>query len=97
MLYFNLYMKRFIHPLLLLGIGTLLALSCAVLTSSIRSSPLAKTSGAVFFFQTTPTPQVKEDKSVVGSTDGIVIMGGVITLIVIIPVLARRKAWMRDT
>jgi hypothetical protein len=88
-------MKKLTRPFIILGICLLLALSCATLTYSARSSNLSNTTGAALFFQSTPTPQPEEDKSEVGSTDGIVIMGGVITLIVILPILARRKAWMR--
>ena len=40
--------------------------------------------------QTTPTP-IEEDISVIGSTDGIMLMGVIISLIVTIPVLFRRK------
>lgn len=90
-------MKKLIRPLILLGISLLIVLACAGLTRSVRSLSLVNTTGAALLFQTTPTPQLEEDKSVVGSTDGIVIMGGIITLIVITPILARRKAWMRDS
>jgi len=89
-------MKRFIRPLIILTVSLTLAL-CAEMTHSARSSNLSNTSGAALFFQNTSTPQPKEDRSVVGSTDGIVIMGGVITLIVIAPILARRKAWMKSS
>jgi membrane protein YdbS with pleckstrin-like domain len=49
--------------------------------------------GAAFFLPSTSTPQPK-DMSEIGSTDGIVIMGILIALIVIIPILWRRKTWM---
>ena len=90
-------MRKFIRPFIVLVISLLIVLACTGLTRSPRSLSLINTTGAALLFQTTPTPQLEEDKSVVGSTDGIVIMGGIITLIVIIPILARRKAWMRDT
>jgi len=45
--------------------------------------------------QPTSTPQPK-DLSEIGSTDGIVIMGFLIALIVIVPILLRRKAWMEN-
>ena len=89
-------MKKFVRPLILLGIVLLIVLACTGLTRSVRSLSEVNTTGAAFLLQTTPTPQLEEDKSVVGSTDGIVIMGGIITLIVILPILARRKAWMRS-
>ncbi|MBI5822678.1 MAG: hypothetical protein HZB18_01530 [Chloroflexi bacterium] len=40
--------------------------------------------------QTTPTPPV-DDTSVIGSTDGILIMGIVIVLIITLPLLFRKK------
>jgi hypothetical protein len=49
---------------------------------------------AVFFFQTTPTPQPK-DLSQAGSADGIAAMGVFIALIIVIPILLRRKSWMQ--
>ena len=54
------------------------------------------TTGAALFLQTTPTPPVEEDQSEVGSTDGIIIMGGVIAALVLIPLLLQRKAWMQE-
>jgi len=89
-------MRKLIRPFIVLGITFLIALSCTGLTYPARSSNPAHTTGAASFFQTTSTPQPEEDKSEVGSTDGIVIMGGIIALIVIIPILARRKAWMKN-
>jgi hypothetical protein len=53
---------------------------------------LRNLSGAAALFQTTPTPQV-QDQSEVGSTDQIVIMGGVIALIIFAPIFISRKAW----
>jgi len=47
-----------------------------------------------FFLQATPTPQPK-DLSKIGSTDGIAAMGILIALIIIIPILLRRKSWMQ--
>lgn len=88
-------MRKLLRPFIILVISLLLALSCTGLTYPAGSYDLSNTTGAALFFQTTETPQPEEDKSEVGSTDGIVIMGGVITLIVLIPILARRKAWMR--
>ena len=47
--------------------------------------------------QITPTPDIQqEDNSEVGSTDEIVIMGGVIAVIVLLPLLIQRKAWMKE-
>lgn len=49
---------------------------------------------SVFFQEPTPTPQA-EDISEIGSTDGIVVLGGVLVLIVIVPIFLYRKAWMQ--
>jgi hypothetical protein len=52
--------------------------------------------GAAFFMmQPTSTPEPK-DLSEIGSTDGIVIMGVLIALIIIVPILLRRKAWLES-
>jgi len=47
-------------------------------------------SSAAIYLQTTPPPQT-EDTSVIGSTDGILVMGIVIVLIVTLPLLFRKK------
>jgi hypothetical protein len=41
--------------------------------------------------QTTPTPSVDKTTSKVGSTDGIMLMGVVISMIVVMPILFRKK------
>jgi len=38
-----------------------------------------------------------EGVSEIGSTDGIIILGGVIVLIVIVPIVLYRKAWMHPS
>ncbi len=51
----------------------------------------AQSAGAVAFsLQATPTPQA-EDTSVIGSTDGILVMGIVIVLIVTLPLLFHKR------
>jgi hypothetical protein len=95
MLYYSRLMRKLLHPALLIGISLLLALLSAGITYSAQLSSLRQTTGAALFFQVTPTPQIEEDLSEVGSTDGIVIMGGVIGLIIIVPILVKRKTWMR--
>jgi hypothetical protein len=50
---------------------------------------------AALYAQVTPTPPV-EDRSEVGSTDGIVLMGVIIVLIVVVPILLQRKSWSSD-
>ncbi len=87
-------MRKFVRPLLTIGIGLLLALSSAALMTYPASPAIqGNLAGAAFFLQPTKTPK-PQDLSVIGSTDGIVIMGFVIALIIIIPILLRRKSWM---
>lgn len=95
MLYFNRIMKRLSHSAIIIGVGLLIALSCAAVTYTAKISSLGYSTTGSLLLQTTPTPKVEEDRSEVGSTDKIVIMGGVITLIVLLPILTQRKAWMR--
>ena len=47
---------------------------------------------AALYFQETPTSE-GEGVSEIGSTDGIVLMGIIIVLIVVVPILLRRKSW----
>ena len=94
MLYFERLMKRLTRPVIILTISLIIALFSAAITYTARISGAGHSTTAALFLQTTPTPPVEEDHSVVGSTDGIVVMGGVITLIVLIPILAKRKSWM---
>lgn len=84
------------RPMITLGLGMLLALFSAALTYAIP--PVAEgdfSAGAFFALQPTSTP-APQDLSEIGSTDGIVTMGFVITLIVIVPILLHRKSW-RET
>jgi hypothetical protein len=95
MLYFKRYMKRLTRTAIILGVSLLIALSSAAITYTAKISSLGYSTTASLILQTTPTPKVEKDRSEVGSTDLIVIMGGVITLIVLIPVVIQRKSWMR--
>lgn len=84
---------RFILPI---GIALLLALTSAALIAYPAAPAMqGSLAAAGFFLQPTKTPQPK-DLSEIGSTDGIVIMGFVIALIIIIPILLRRKVWMEQ-
>jgi hypothetical protein len=87
-------MKRLIRPATIISISLLIALFSAAVTYTAKISGASYSTTAALFLQTTPTPPVEEDRSEVGSTDEIVIMGGVITLIVLIPIIAKRKSWM---
>ena len=85
-------MKRMTPSLITIVLSLILALFTAALTYSIPSEARANVSIMVFATQTTPTP-TSQDRSVIGSTDQIVVMGGVISVIIIIPILAGRKSW----
>ena len=98
MIYLPSDMKKKLRRLIIIGLGSLLALSSAALTYSvaIQSPEPGSNTGAALFLQTTGTPQ-PQGESEIGSTDGIVVMGGLIALIVVIPIFLRRKDWNRDT
>ncbi|HET6594805.1 MAG TPA: hypothetical protein VFG81_04235 [Anaerolineales bacterium] len=93
-------MKTWIHrlalrmrPLLTVALGLLLALLSAALTYSTPPAMDGTFSAAALYVQATSTPRQK-NLSEIGSTDGIVVMGFVIALIVVVPILLRRKFWM---
>jgi hypothetical protein len=88
-------MKRYFRPAVVLSISIMIALVSAAVTYTARTYGSSYTTTAAYFLQTTPSPQAEDDRSEVGSTDGIVVMGGVIAMIVLIPILVRRKAWMQ--
>ena len=86
-------MRKIMRPFITIGLGLVLALCSAALNYSAPPAVEADFPAASFFLQTTPTPK-PEDLSVIGSTDGIIIMGFVISIIIIVPILLRRKSWM---
>ena len=90
-------MKKYSRIASILILALLLALLVTAFTQSLasRASMTKAGSFAALDFQATVTPP-PEDRSEIGSTDGIVAMGGVIALIVILPILARRKYWIRQ-
>ena len=79
--------------------GLILAVIGAALTHSlaVQSFQPAFDTRATFILQatSTPLPEDEKERSEVGSTDGIVVMGVVMVLIIAIPILVRRKHWMR--
>ncbi len=85
-------MKKLVRPALMIVLSLALALFGAAVTYKAQASPLPNLSGATPLFQTTPTPQ-PQDNSKVGSTDQIVIMGGVIVLIIFMPIFINRRTW----
>jgi len=95
MLYLFHTMKKLVRPALVLVICLSLVLLSGALTYSFQPAVQGSLSATTFFLQTTATPQ-PEDVSEIGSTDGIVAMAGIIVLIVIVPILLRRKHWMRS-
>jgi hypothetical protein len=87
------YLASLVRPIITVTIGFLLALFSAALTYSTPPAMEGTFGGAAFFIaQPTSTPKTK-DLSEIGSTDGIIIMGIVIALIIIVPILLRRKSW----
>lgn len=88
-------MKKFIRPITILIISLLLALTVVAFsgTSSTQSSRLTEYSGAAFLFQITTTPQPAEDRSEIGSTDGLTLMSFIIVAIIVIPIVLKRKSW----
>jgi hypothetical protein len=86
-------MRRTLRPLITVTLGCILALFSAALSYSAPPTVLGDFGSAVFSMQPTSTPK-PDDLSEIGSTDGIVVMGVLITFIIIIPILLRRKSWL---
>ena len=84
------------RPIITVGLGSLLALFSAAISYSTPPAMEGAFGAAAFLvLQPTSTPKPK-DLSEIGSTDGIVFMGIIIALIIIIPILLRRKSWMEN-
>ena len=86
------YSKRF-HTILFVLIALFLIVSGSVLRTVKLSG--AELGAAAFYAQVTSTSQV-EDASEIGSTDGIVLLGIIIVLLVVVPILLQRKSWLND-
>jgi hypothetical protein len=88
-------MKKLIRPLTILIFSLMLALTVVAFsgTNSTESSRFAQYSGAAFFFQITPSPPPAEDRSEIGSTDGLTLMSFLIVSIIVIPIFLKRKSW----
>jgi hypothetical protein len=86
-----------VRPIITLGLGVLLALFSAAVTYSAPSTMDEAFGGgaAALFLPPTSTPQ-PQDASEIGSTDGIVMMGILIALIIVVPILLQRKSWMEN-
>jgi hypothetical protein len=87
-------MNKLMRPIITIGLGLILAFFSAALSSSGPPTMQRNLGASAFFLQTTPTPQ-PQGPSKIGSTDGIAAMGILIALIIIIPILLRRKSWMQ--
>jgi hypothetical protein len=75
------------------GVAFLLIFLALVFVSASFNQPVAAAQNpgaASIFLQTTPGPAM-DDTSKIGSTDGIMVMGVIISLIVIVPILIPRK------
>lgn len=90
-------MKKLRRSTTVLGIGLMIALFSAALTYVTPPAAMQLDfPAAAFFQQPTSTPQT-EDISEIGSTDGIIVLGGVIVLIVLVPIFLYRKSWMHTS
>lgn len=94
MLYYSRTMNKFFRPAILLSISLLIAVFSMAVTYTTKNPDSALSTTAAYFLQATPTPPGGVDRTEVGSTDGIVVMGGVIVLIVLVPILIKRKSWL---
>ncbi|GAB4419339.1 MAG: hypothetical protein Kow002_06880 [Anaerolineales bacterium] len=75
-----------------LGAGILVILTAIALTVPLPSVQTSAAAGAMI----DSTASAAQTSSEVGSTDGIVMLAAVITLIITIPILLRWKDWTRD-
>ena len=88
-------MRKLVRSTLAITLSVLFAAISAALTYSAPIPIKGNFSSATIFAQTTPTPQ-QTNTSEIGSTDQIVLMGGVIAFIIIAPIIIRRKSWMQS-
>lgn len=88
-------MRRTLRPIITLGLALVLALCSAALTYSTPPAMQGDFGGSAFFIPSTSAPPPQDD-SEIGSTDGIVIMGFAIAVIIVLPIFIRRNEWMED-
>jgi hypothetical protein len=86
-------MRKLVRPTITVGLGLVLALFSAALTYSAPPNVQGTPVSAQLFVQPTETPE-PEDLSEIGSTDGIIVMGLIIALIIVIPIMVRRNSWI---
>ena len=90
-------MRKLMRSTIVLGISLTIALFSAALTYVTTPAAMRLDfPAAAFFQQPTATPQA-QDISEIGSTDGIIVLGGVIVLIVLVPIFLYRKSWMHTS
>jgi hypothetical protein len=87
-------MRRLARSIIAILLSLVLAALSAALTFPNPIPTQGNLSSGAYYVQTTPAPEA--DKSEIGSTDGIMIMGGVIVAIIIIPIFLKRKSWLQS-
>jgi len=97
----NKRISRTLYPVFMVITGITLALISALVSNASVSALPKPVPGfnsnfavAALHQATTPTP-VADTVSRAGSTDGIMIMGVVIVIIVLVPILLRRSTWTK--
>jgi len=88
-------MKKYSQTMIVLIASLAIALISAAMTHTSKPAGNDQFTAASLILQTTPSPQPEDDQSEIGSTDGIVFMGLVITVIILVPVLMQRKSWVQ--
>ena len=84
---------RILRPAIFIGIGLAFAFIGASVGSISSFGSNADLGAAAFYQAATTTPTVVKAVSIPGSTDQIMMMGIVITIIVTLPVLFNRSTW----
>ena len=79
----------------MIGLSLVLALFSAALTYSAPPYTQGNFAAAASFLQPTATPK-PQGLSQIGSTDGIIVMGFIIALIIVVPILVRKKSWREN-
>ncbi len=84
---------RGIYPVIVILLVALLAGLSSISGEALRNSP-ATAPIARLNASPTPTP-VPTATSVPGTTDGIMVVGVVIALIIVVPILIQRRTWTK--
>ena len=86
-------MKKPVRLSILIAIGLMLLFFSVALSPRALATAQVNFASAALYQPPTATPQV-EDVSEIGSTDEIMVLGGILVLIVIVPIFLYRKSWM---